>query len=191
MIVQEYKKEIKPVFISDRKIIPSELHKVMRRGYREATPNEIIQMYTYGNYLIKDFSTPGFAEELYDAGGIMTSHKGLPSSGRHEILDDGSFKRAEDNFDSLPSERRAWHIPGNNYLMFGCHLPYEEGDADAYLRVSADDFDDMTQLIRVNFKTKSIERLNLHSESKKHYFAYTKDDNKTILINAYRYSKQY
>ena len=94
---------------------------------------------------------------------------------------------ADIKFSKLPSERRAWLTPGESYLIFGCHLPYEEGDTAAYLKVSADDFDDLTQIVRIDHRTRSVKRINQDPELKKHHFAYVKDDNKMVLIKVHRH----
>jgi hypothetical protein len=188
-IIKEYTKEIKPVFISDDKVTPAELKGAMRNGCREATPAEIALMYVYGDFLQRNFDLV-FANELHEKGAVRTSIKGLGGRyGYHEIQDNGSFTHITDiaKFAKLPSQRRALLIPGDSYLMFGCHLPHTDGDPDAYLKVSADDFDDMTQIVRIDPKTRSVKRLNLDPELKKHHFAYVKEDSETVLVKAHRY----
>ena len=188
-IIMEYTKEIKPVFISDDKVTLTELKGAMRKGCREATPAEIALMYVYGDFLQNNFDLV-FANELHEKGAVRTSIKGLGGRyGYHEIQNNGSFTHITDiaKFAKLPSQRRALLIPGDSYLMFGCHLPYTDGDSDAYLKVSADDFDDMTQIVRIDPKTRSVKRLNLDPELKKHHFAYVKDDSEIVLIKVRRY----
>ena len=189
IFMQEYAKEIKPVFISDDKVTPMELKGAIRKGYREATPAEIALMYVYGNYLQTDLNH-GFILELHEKVAVRASIKGLHESyGPHRIKDDGSFIPMADTakFNKLPSERRTLLIPGESYMIFGCHLPYEEGDTAAYLKVSADDFDDLTQIVRIDHMTRSVKRINQDPELKRHHFAYVKDDNKTVLIKVHRH----
>ena len=88
IFMQEYAKEIKPVFISDDKVTPMELKGAIRKGYREATPAEIALMYVYGNYLQTDLNH-GFILELHEKVAVRASIKGLHESyGPHRIKDE-------------------------------------------------------------------------------------------------------
>jgi hypothetical protein len=106
---QVQRREIAEVFLSNERVVASEVQSVIPEGYRQATLEEVTLRYIHD---------ANFRDRLWE-GPAWISQKGLDTSGLHEISDDGKHISTTESifYNVLTPERRSIHCEGSGPVV--------------------------------------------------------------------------